>query len=259
MWFSSSLGAGSPCAVLPLAFLEGRKMTAPNSMIDLREIKAKMELDPGDSSDDKILNFIIPQAIEWIEEVLGRKLQYKTRTEYYNGTNNPKLCLRARPVFATVPDPYTDLTVWHDPDGYWGSGDDAFSEDPLTYGTDYALKIDSDDGSSRCGVLVRINGVWEKPAYRQAGYLSAFVGEDKGSIKVTYTAGYTADTVPGALRMAASFLVIRIRRLFPLGYELSSESYEERSISIMADNKHYLLGLIMPMLVQFQNRSWGRS
>lgn len=236
-------------------------MSAANALCDLREVKGKMELDPDDPSDDKILGWIIPQAAEWIEEVLGRKLFYKTRTEFYNGTGTQKLNLRARPVYVTVPSPYTSLTVWIDTNNqsYYGSAPNAFPDPPLVYGQDYCLRIDEDDGSSRSGILIRIDDVWQKPSFREQGYLAAYVGSDSGSIKVTYTAGYTADTMPATLRMAASFLVIRIRRLFPLGYELSSEGYEERSISILADNKHYLLGLIMPMLVQFTNRSWGRS
>lgn len=233
-------------------------MSASNCLIDIREVKGKMELDPDDPSDDKILGWIIPQATEWIEEVLGRGLEYKTRTEFYNATGTSRLNLKARPVYPTVPTPYTSLTVWVDKGAYYGTSPTAFSDAALVYGTDYTLKIDQDNGGSRSGTLIKINGVWEKPSFRQAGYLSAYVGEDSGSIKVTYTAGYTADTMPATLRMAASFLVIRIRRLFPLGYELSSEGYEERSISIMADNKHYLLGLIMPMLVQYTNRTWGR-
>lgn len=190
----------------------------------------------------------------WIEEWLGRSLAYKTRTEYYKGTGTIKLLLRARPVFPVPSDGSTPLTVYVDQNGAFGAASGSFaSTTMLTYGTDYCLDIDRDDGGSRSGILYRIGAAWFKPTYRESPYLYPYLGPDMGSIKIVYTAGFTYDTLPAIVREACNLGVARLRYVWPLGLPLSSESYEERSISVLGDVKNYLHSLMKEQLIYLRN------
>lgn len=138
--------------------------------------------------------------------------------------------------------------------GYYGSTSGSFdSNTELTYGSDFCLVIDQENGSSRCGLLVRINNLWPKPQLRQTGWLSPFIGEAFGNIKVVYTAGFTPDTLPTDLRFACNTLVARMRYIMPLGMSIGSESYEERSIGMIEDKRNYLMSFVAPVLVQYRN------
>lgn len=201
---------------------------------DLKEIKAIMGVDASDGSQDAKLLLYAEWATNIICTYLGREadgIEYKTRTQYYNGTGTQRLMLKCRPVFADPPAPYTDLTVYVQEGGYYGTATNAFSDTALTYGSDYTLQVDQTDGSSRCGILIRLNKYWPKPNVRQVGLLSPFIGPDNGSIKVVYTAGYTIDTLPAAFRMASQMVIGQLNLLLPLGQWLTGESYEERSVS----------------------------
>ncbi len=183
--------------------------------------------------------------------MLGRSLEYKARTEYLNGSGKQFLLLRHRPVFLTP-------RVWLDEGGFYGAPSSAFdSTRELTYGTDFALRIDQEDGSSRSGILIRINREWPRPQIRERGYLSPYVGDGFGNIKVTYSAGYTLDTLPGTIRMATTFLVARIREMLPLGYELSHESYEERTITKAISDRQKLMSLVWPLILPYRNHRFN--
>lgn len=218
---------------------------------DLSELKTVLEIDPADTSEDTKLNFFVAQASAWIEELLNRPgMTYKSRTEFYKGTGTQKLTLRSRPVYSTP-----TIQVYEDNAAYFGSATGAF--DPtltqLTYGIDFCLQIDQEDGvSSRSGILLRINDIWTKPQVRQFGLLSPFIEDDPGSLKVVYSAGYLVDNLPTPFRLAANTLIAEMRYLFPLGMPIASESYEERSIAMM-QYKDYLLTMIRPMLMPFRN------
>ena len=148
--------------------------------------------------------------------------------------------------------------VFVDEGGYYGAASGAFNAGTtaLTYGTDFTVQWDQEDGTSRSGIVVRIGDVWPKPSVRQRGYLSPYVWDDTGSVKVVYTAGHTVDTIPAQLRMAAKLLVARLRYLFPLGMELGSESYEERSIGLVAERDNYILSVVKPMIHSHRNWKW---
>lgn len=221
---------------------------------DLVEIKTILEIDPRNTQEDSKLLFFLEYASSWIEEYLDRKgrLFLKTRTEYYNGTGTPNLVLRARPV-------YTDgLQVYVDTQGgYYGEGDNSFpASSLLTYGSDYVLRIDEDDGTSRCGILQKVRSYWPKPFARAPGVLSPFMTTDTGSVKVVYQAGYTVDNLPATLRLACNTLAAKIRYLMPVGMDLSSESYEDRSISIGNKEKDYLMSTVKDMIFGYRNWSW---
>lgn len=225
-------------------------------LTDLTELKKILEIDPDDTQEDARLWFYIEWASAWIEEIINRPgLIYKTRTEYYQGTGTQKLLLRSRPVYLTPA-----MEVYVDEAAYWGQSPGPpppyDTNTLLTQGQDYALQIDTDDGTSRCGILYRLNQFWPKPSYRQTGYLTPFIGPDRGSIKIVYTAGYTVDTLPAPFRAATNLLVAKMRYLFPLGMEIHSEAYEERSISLLQERKDYLLSNVKDMIMPYRNYRW---
>lgn len=219
----------------------------------LQELKVLLQIDPNDTYEDISLSFILDYTTSWIEELLGRRIFLATNTEYYNGTGSQKLLLRRRPVFTT---PTIEVSI--DQGGYYGSASGAFTGqgDAQVYGEDFCLDIDQDDGTSRSGILVLLKQFWPKPPRREVGYLSPFIGPVFGNIKVSYKAGYSVATLPGTLRMAAMLIVAKLRYILPLGLEVSSESYEERSISVASAQKGLLLATVMPMLNPYRNWHW---
>ncbi len=224
-------------------------------LTDLNEVKELLDVDQDDNTEDAKLNLLIEMASQWIEEFLGRTgyLEKKSRTEFVRGTGGVAINLKARPVFTSP-----TIQAFVDESGYFGSVSGSFdaTTSDLTYGTDFALQLDQDDGTSRSGTLVRINGVWPRPSARTMGLLSPFLTGSWGNVKVVYTAGYTADTIPAALRYATTVLVARMQNVLPLGAIIQSEAYEERSITIMADQKDYFLSLIKPILWNYRNWKW---
>lgn len=222
-------------------------------MTDLVELKAILEIDPCNHAEDKKLNFFIEQASDWIEEYLGRrgKLFYKQRTEIYNGTGTSSLLLKSRPVYEE------GMQVWVDTNARYGSTEDAFAANTLLeFGRSYCLEVDEVGEPSRVGILRRLHGVWPRPWARESGYLTAYLGQDSGSVKVQYNGGYTIDTLPAQLRLAINTLVARMRYVMPLGMELGSESYEERNISLVTQQKRYLMQIVEPMLFTYRNWKW---
>lgn len=239
---------------------------------DLREIKSILEIDPSNNIEDKRLLWWIEQLSNLIEEtVFGRDLSYKVRTRYYDGYGTQRILLKHRPVFPTAAPsfaaslPFTALTVVTDDFGYYGSASGSFATgagtgQPLTYGSDYCIRLDENLGGvdcSRSAVLIRINEYWNRPQFRQVGLLNPFLGKDTGSIKVTYTAGYTVDTLPATVRMALDQLVAQVRYLFPLGILLASESYEDRAISALNERRDGILALAKSMIHTFRDWHFG--
>lgn len=221
---------------------------------DLIEVKKMLEIDLANTSEDTRLLLFIEQVSSWIEQYLNRSIFLKTRTEYYKGTGTQRLLLKSRPVFIN-PLPQ----VWVDGGANYGATSGAFQQPQsmLTWGYDFTLDIDDGIDTSKSGILIRINALWPKPSARQAGYLSPFIIQDTGSIKVTYYAGYSIDSLPAQIRAAANLMVANYRYVFPLGLPLNSESYEDRNISISADQKTYLMSLAAPMLFSFRNWKFG--
>jgi hypothetical protein len=236
----------------------------------LREVKSVLGIDPNDPTEDKNLLFYIEWATKLATEIVGHEFDYKVRTEFYDGTGCQKLNLRHRPVYPTAAPataaalPFTPLTVTYDSAGYYGASSGAFTSSSGTsvayvYGADYTLRIDQTDGGSRSGQLIRINEYWTRPVVRQAGLLTPFIGDDTGSFQVIYTAGFTADTLPAFARMAVDMLVAAIRYQFlSAGMALSSESYEERHITLLNENRQTLVTpQVRTGLWTLRNWYWG--
>lgn len=227
---------------------------------NLYEVATRLEIPVTDTREQANLGFWIRTATNWINEILNRDatgLGYQTRTRFYKGTGSQKLTLRDRPVFPSPTDGNSVLTVYVDEAGYWGSAPGSF--DPTTsllvYGQDYALDIDQADGSSRSAILYRINDYWPRPNVRTTGLLSPYIGPPAGNVKVVSTAGFTEDTLPDIVTEACVFLTSRIRYIYPLGVEFTSDAGDERSLSIVTSEKTKLLALVRPMLIPFY-RNW---
>jgi hypothetical protein len=219
-------------------------------IMDMDELKAILEISSTSQAEDVKLLFYVEYASDIIAEVLDRPgLWSKARTEYYNGTGTQKLLLKSRPVLTSP-----TILVREDESGFFGSASGTFGTDTaLTYGEDFHLWIDQDDGSSRCGILLRDGDFWPRPASRQTGLLSPFLGEGFGNIRVIYTGGYTLDTLPGAFRLAAALLIARLRLIFPLGVILSSENYEDRGVSYSIPDRNKLLEMVKPLVFSYRN------
>ncbi len=223
-------------------------------LTDLAQVKAELGIDPAQTGRDKLLNFFIETASSWIQDtglLGGRPLELKSRSEYYNGTGTQKILLRARPVFQS-PLP----RVFVDQGGNYGATSGAFTQQDseLTYGSTFGIVWDREDGTqSKSGILYRINAYWPKPNVRQWGLLSPFIGDSFGNVKVIYTGGYTVDTLPAVIREAANFIVAQLDYLWPLGVQLASESYEERSISLVNFRKERILAQARSILSSFRN------
>jgi hypothetical protein len=101
---------------------------------------------------------------------------------------------------------------------------------------------------------VRTGAFWNKAGRRQAGFLSPYVDESYGTIKVTYTAGYAPEDIPGELLMAAVQVTARIRFMMPLGLPLGSDSFGGRSISIGTNERNWILGQSKTLLFRYKNR-----
>lgn len=217
----------------------------------LSELKKILSIDPANDAEDAALLFYLEYASAWIAELLNRPgLFLKLRTEVYSGTNTQRLLLRSRPVYTTP-----TIQVYYDSQAYYGAASGAWqgNNEQLNWGSDFTLQVDQEDGSSRSGILIRINNVWPKFWARQAGWLTPFVIPDIGSIKVIYLGGYTVDQLPATLRFACNQLAAKIRYLMPLGVMLSAESYEERNISIIGDRKDYLLAGVKDLILSYRN------
>ena len=219
----------------------------------LTDLKLALDLPSAYTSEDSKLQMFLNWSVELIETYLNRKLERAARTEYYNGTNTQKLLLKARPVITT---PTIQVYLQNTNEGgFFGLTSGSFGAGTLlTYGEDYGLWIDQDDGTSRSGILIRRNSIWPKAFARQVGTLSPFVNTVYGNIKVVYTGGYVAGSIPYELQAAAIAIATKLRYTFPLGLEIIGESYEERSVSNMNYQKrNWLQSLARPFVSQLRN------
>lgn len=206
----------------------------------------KTVLGVTDTSEDTLLNLLITWASNAIEEYCDRVFGTATYTEFYSGSGTPYLTLNQRPV--------TSITsVYLDNGAYWGSASGAFgSSTLLTAGTDYALVKDQANGSSRCGLLYRINGCWDRPLSYSPGLIAPFDGPATGNAKVVYVGGYA--TVPTNVALACQLAVASVRQMAQYGQALQSEGYEEYSYTLVAAaRRHVLSPEVRSMLARYRN------
>ena len=195
------------------------------ALTTLEDLKIGLEIPSSDTSRDAVLTQLITQITALIEQYTDKVFGPDSYTEYYSGDNTPTISLRQTPV--------TGITSVHvDSGGYWGQGADGFDTDTLlTAGVDYALQIDSPDGSSRTGLLQRLNGSWSGPVFTsRPGNLAAGVPVPLGNIRVVYDAGL--GSIPPDVALAAQLAVARIWRSAKYGGLLQSENTPKYSYSL---------------------------
>ena len=163
-------------------------------------VKTHLGMEAGDTTLDPQLNQIIAGVDAAIKKQLKQQFESATYTEYYDGTGTETLYLRQTPVSVTGLAVYEDLT------GYFGVPAGSFASTTLlTHGTDYVLQKDQPNGMSLSGVLLRLYSVWGGRTVFGPAEVTGRPDVARGSVKVTYTAGYT--TVPADLAMAANQVI----------------------------------------------------
>lgn len=175
----------------------------------------------------------------------------RTFTEYLSGNGNLFLKLRQRPVQSVS-------SVHLDNSAFWGAGTEAFSSATLlTVGRDYALVRDNGDAveQSLSGQLARLGGVWDQPAKRTPGLLTAVPGQALGNIKVSYTAGFSP--VPLRYQLACQQMVASVRSTRSLGGAVQSESYDYYRYQLApAAEQALTLGSVKQLLGDLKEWVW---
>lgn len=228
----------------------------PTTLLDtLAGVKQYLLMPAGYTREDARLTTWITQVSAAVELYLGRTIASYAYTEFYDGQGTDQLILKQRPVTAIT-------NIWENPFGYWGDPNlvnpaSVFQtpQDLLVEGTDYALRRDQPDGSSLSGIVYKINDVWDKFIQRAPGILSATYQIGYGSIMIQYTAGYL--TIPTDLTLALDMCVAYLRNWAVYGRPLSSESYEERSVTYEKLGKFGILAPAIWLLAKYKTPSFG--
>lgn len=176
-------------------------------------------------------------ACDWCD----RRFLQQTYTEVYSGNNTSNLLLKQTPVTNIA-------SLYLDAGAFYGSVAGAFAASTLlTDGVDYALTFDGYLGStneesadttlaSLTGIVKRIGSVWPGSITYVPGQLISQLTPGVGNIQVTYTAGWTVNTMPMTLRAAICNLAKVIQRSAPFGGQLGSESWQGYSYSLLNGN-----------------------
>lgn len=151
------------------------------------------------------------------------------------------------------------LATYADGTAYHGQAANAFDSASLLYlGSDYELRTDRPDGSSKCGLIRRIGlgGApfdWPGTGYSQYGPRGTLTARAAaswpawmGNIRVSYQAGWGVGaalgedmpgdtTIPTDLSVAVAMLAVSMSRMATRGgYLLGSENYEDYGYSLLS-------------------------
>jgi hypothetical protein len=166
---------------------------------------------------------------------VGRRLDTAADTEYYDGSRDMFLNLKRWPVTAIS-------EVKHDLQGGFGQIPTSFGADTvLVQGTDYILDMN-------CGMITLLTNTraanWFVRGYPLpyagrnygrglvANYTPASWGQAPGSVKVTYTAGYTSGNKPTELVSAIAQIATYLDKINNTGGQTAaSQSYIDTSQS----------------------------
>jgi hypothetical protein len=172
---------------------------------------------------------------------------------YYRGNGRRELLLRQRPVTAMT-------SVYERQTGYWGDNPDGTfdSSNLLVLGTDYDLDWDGclPGTTTRCsysGRLIRLNSTWANLSTYRPGMITPEPFLGLGNIKVAYTAGFTAPTVPADIKLALTKLVAQERRTLDKGGNVQSESWEDYSYSMAAPLPTPDIGSVRSLLAKHRS------
>ena len=145
------------------------------------------------------------------------------------------------------------LNTYMDTGGFAGQGVGTGSlapfsaETQLFLGRDYYLDVDSNDGSSRSGVLRRIGGgvtggplswpwAWEERRGSLTAPLPPCWPRYYGNVKVQFTAGYYANDFPPDLVFAVLVLVAWLRAQTPVGVAVDTDRTNSMLAALLAGN-----------------------
>jgi hypothetical protein len=213
------------------------------------------------TTSDDALNLKLAGVEQAIETFLGFNPAYATTTEYLDGSGGEVLVLTRKPVVSVT-------SVWEDPGGYYGTVADSFdaTDTLLTSGEDYAVDV---HGANKAGRLVRIGKSWPAMARRHRGSLADTWGKSRGTVKVTYVAGFQTGSVPAdvldaAVAEAAARWQVRTGGLGPKQSEsLNGYSYSRADIThnVLGDGTSapFLTPLLKAALRPYRNTPLGRS
>ncbi|WP_417386924.1 hypothetical protein [Gimesia sp.] len=201
----------------------------------------------SDTSLDDVIDLLILQADAMIKGFLQREIEETIYTEYYSGTGAHVLQLNQTPVQSIA-------SVHEDRNGYYGEGEDAFSDSSaLVSGIDFVLRKDDATTTevSSSGILYRIGKVWPRPDSRLRGQLASSPGLGMGNIKVVYTAGW--ESVPADIQFAANKLVTSMLQSKEVAGRLMSESIEDYSYTLAgAEDESRMLDSVKGSLARYK-------
>jgi hypothetical protein len=168
------------------------------------------------SAEDARLELLLLAADRWVKNFCGREFESARAVEFYSGTGTRLLVLKRRPVTAVH-------EVLENRYGHYGdtlSADGGFSTaDTLVAGTDYAVVRDRQTSADApAAILERLSASWPM-SYTTArtGLLSAEAVPGLGNLRVDYTAGYAAGSIPRDLQVAVAMVAAHWRRAVPYG------------------------------------------
>lgn len=180
------------------------------------------------TASNAVLQLVLDGVTQSIETYIGRgPLGYFSATEYYSPSGERDLQLDRFPLRS--PDDVT--AVYEDWGGNFGQTTGAFDSSTtlLTKGTDYAVVV---EGVSKRAVLRRLGTVWPYNREAPVGNLSGFRSPCPGSVKVTYSAGFSASAPADVIAAAYAEAAARWK-LTPFGFGVpTSESVAGASASV---------------------------
>lgn len=165
------------------------------------------------NAEDPFLDLAIAACEASLQSALSRHLESQSWTEYLSGSGRTAMHLPQRPVTAVV-----SVEIL---DGARGP-----VLETLTAGTHFNL-IDSRAHERNMGHLEMVSGVlWSYDQCAQAWPPGV------ANIKVVFTAGYTAETLPADLKMALYQMIALTRSARQTGMTLSDETLGDYSYSL---------------------------
>ncbi len=220
------------------------------ALTSLDQIKAFLNVSQADESQDLWYDSLRVAAEATVKSYCKRDFESQDYVEYYDGNGTRFLTLRQTPVTAVT-------SVHLDSTAYYGTNPvTAFAASTLlTPGVDYALAVDAGGTVSKAGIVVRINYTWpELPRNYWFNQLVNDQGPAYGSIKVSYTAGYSE--IPADVQYATCFIVSFMKRTINFGGTFFSEHIGDYSYkSLLRDLKNPEIGTARQLLSRYRERS----
>lgn len=175
------------------------------AIASLQDLKQYLKVTTTDIALENQLKLLLDAADSTVKSYCDREFESASRTWY------PPLRDLGRSTLVLPERPVTSVTsVSLDADGYYGQASGAFpSSSDLTAGDDYAIKADNDDGTtSDSGILVKLPGI--SSALRDPQLVMTVWPQWDGGVKVVYTGGYSATTMPSQLKLAVVMLAAKM-------------------------------------------------